>query len=248
MEHGRAAALRALRLDARISEAHNAMGFVSLCYDWDMNAAERSFQRTIQLDPQNATAWQWYSFERLAANDQTRAIEFARRAVELDHDSSVTRAHLGWILYFARRHSEALKELGKAVPYDRALWRTHFNSGCCYLQLGQCRKAIDAMETAVALNDYTGTRLALACAYGHAGEHRKAGEVITSVLACGTYVSQYWLAIAYLGLGDSAAAMSAMQQAYANREWYLILLRSEPLFDSARQATPFAEIVARVGL
>ena len=47
----RAAARRALALDATLAEAHNSLGRTQLVYDWDWEGAERSFTKELEIIP-----------------------------------------------------------------------------------------------------------------------------------------------------------------------------------------------------
>src|SRR5262249_25635290 len=56
----RAAALRALALDAESADAQAALGEVMLFAEWDWIAAERCFQRALAIDPYHAHAYLRY--------------------------------------------------------------------------------------------------------------------------------------------------------------------------------------------
>src|SRR4029450_11023580 len=56
----KAAARRALEIDERLAEAHAALGMTLMTYDFDWPAAEREFKRSIELEPEYATAHLWY--------------------------------------------------------------------------------------------------------------------------------------------------------------------------------------------
>ena len=60
MPKARAAAKRALELDETLAEAHAALANVIAFYDWDWAAAERKFQRAIELNPNYASAHHFY--------------------------------------------------------------------------------------------------------------------------------------------------------------------------------------------
>jgi len=57
----KAATLRALEIDDTLPEAHASLGWIKMFYDWDWAAAERAFQRAIELNPNYATAHNWYA-------------------------------------------------------------------------------------------------------------------------------------------------------------------------------------------
>jgi tetratricopeptide (TPR) repeat protein len=57
----KAAAIKALELDDTLGEAHTSLAYSLVNYDWDWRSAEREYQRAIQLNPNYATAHQWYA-------------------------------------------------------------------------------------------------------------------------------------------------------------------------------------------
>lgn len=61
MPKARAAALRALQIDDTLPEAHTALALIVESYDWDWQTAEKEFRRAIELNPNYATAHQWYA-------------------------------------------------------------------------------------------------------------------------------------------------------------------------------------------
>ena len=62
----RAAALKALELDDSLAEAHTSLAFVEDNYDWNFAASEKEYQRAIALNPNYATAHQWYAMHLVA--------------------------------------------------------------------------------------------------------------------------------------------------------------------------------------
>src|SRR5579859_657569 len=61
MPSAKTAAMKALEIDDTISEAHASLGWAKLTLDWDWAGAEKEFQRSIELNPNYATAHQWYA-------------------------------------------------------------------------------------------------------------------------------------------------------------------------------------------
>ena len=56
MPEAKRAARTAIGLDERLAEAHAALGYVHLVYDWDGPAAERELLRALDLNPTLAAA------------------------------------------------------------------------------------------------------------------------------------------------------------------------------------------------
>ena len=62
------------------------------------------------------------------------------------------------------------------------------------------------------------------------------------------YVSPYFIAVIYSGLGQKDEAFAWLDKAYAEHHPYLTLLKVEPVFDRLRSDPRFAELMRRVGL
>ncbi len=75
-------ARKALALDDTVAEPHASLAWSVFVYDWDWEASRREFRRAIELDPQYATAHQWYAFWLAAHARHEDAIAEAKRAVE----------------------------------------------------------------------------------------------------------------------------------------------------------------------
>ena len=78
----------------------------------------------------------------------------------------------------------------------------------------------------------------------------RAGEVIAELKTLGRerYVSSYFLAIIYLGLGKTAEALDALEQAYEERSGFLPFIGVEPMLDPLRGEARFRELMDRVGI
>src|SRR5207247_9980280 len=61
------AALKALRLDPNLAEAHDALGKVLVFREIDLAGAMREYKRAIELQPNDATAHHWLGNDTLAA-------------------------------------------------------------------------------------------------------------------------------------------------------------------------------------
>jgi len=62
------------------------------------------------------------------------------------------------------------------------------------------------------------------------------------------YVSPYFMALIYVGLGDDHQAVAWLEKASVERQSYLILMKAEPVFDRLRADPGFQAIERRVGL
>ena len=89
-----AAAKKALELDNTLAEAHNSLAS-GLAQRFEFAEAEKEFQRAIELNPNYATARQWYSDSVLAPTERLQeALLEMKRALELDPLSPIINAEL----------------------------------------------------------------------------------------------------------------------------------------------------------
>ncbi len=87
-------------------------------------------------------------------------------------------------------------------------------------------------------------------ACGVSGRTREAQTVLTQLkeMSEQSYVSTYFIATVYLGLGKKDETFEWLNKAYDDREQWLIYLKVEPKLDSLRSDPRFADLVRRVGL
>jgi adenylate cyclase len=57
----KAAAEKALQIDANLAEPHTSLGYIHMYYDWDFPGAEREFKKAIELNPNYVVAHWSYS-------------------------------------------------------------------------------------------------------------------------------------------------------------------------------------------
>ena len=62
------------------------------------------------------------------------------------------------------------------------------------------------------------------------------------------YVSPYFIAIIYAGLGEKDEAFKRLEEAYQERFDLLVYLKVEPKLDSLRSDPRFANLMRRAGL
>ncbi len=106
----RAAALRALELDARLADAHVTLGLERLFYKWDWPAAEAALRRALEIDPDLAIAHGIHSIFLSTVGRYDEALEAARRARALDPLSPFINMCVPWAYHFAGRYEDSVRE------------------------------------------------------------------------------------------------------------------------------------------
>ncbi len=245
-----AAALQALELDDMLGEAHSTLGFCRLLFDWDFAAAEREYKRAIELSPNYANAHDGYSFYLKATGQHEAAIQACQRAQELDPLSMFATLSLGWAYYFARDYDAALAQTRKVLDMDTNFGFAHWHAGKVYLQQGKFAEAVIALRQALNLVGGTPPFISfLGHAYARAGKPREARQMLAQLLRLlqRQYVSSYFIALIYLGLGELDQTFAWLEQAYEERSGFLAFVRVEPMLDDLRGDARFVDLLRRVG-
>src|SRR5213082_3352103 len=246
----KAAAKKALEQEDALAEAHTALAQVHCYYDFDFSQATSEFQRAIELNPNYATAHQWYGNSALVALGRfDEAIAEVKRAIELDPLSLVINTDLGATYYRARRYDEAIEQLHKTLELDPGFYYARWNLGSALSAKGAIGEAIGEYQKARALNDDPLVLGLLTRAYAFSGnktEAIKLRDQLATLFREG-YVSAYSFALVSIGFGDKEEALRWLEKSYQYRAGNdLEFIRVEPLLDPLRGDPRFEALMAKV--
>ncbi|MGB7925918.1 MAG: protein kinase [Pyrinomonadaceae bacterium] len=246
-----AAAAKALEIDDTLAEAHTSLAFVKMAYYGDWAAADREYRRAIELNPNYATAHQWYASYLVMMRRFEESITEIKRAQALDPLSLIINANLGLHYYYSRRYDEAIEQLRKTIDLNPDFGLAYFYMGRALLQKGLHSEAIIYLQKAKELSvDDPETIAELGYAYGLAGRRADAKKVLDELneLSKRRYVLPYFVATIYTGLGDKDQAFEWLEKAVADSHPGLALVNVDPKFDSLRADPRFPDLVRRIGL
>jgi tetratricopeptide (TPR) repeat protein len=246
-----AAADKAVKLDPTLAETQTALATVQFNYDWNWKAAEAGFQRAIQLNPSYATAHQRYSLYLMAMGRTEESLTEINRARALEPLSLSMNFSLGWRLYMARRYDDAIAQLLNTIEMDPTYLLAHIVLGQCYEQKGRYTDAIDELQKASALAPNSPPVLAaLGHVYAVSGKRVEALQLLAELKSQSVhrYVSPFYVAFIYAGLGDHGQALTWLKKSYEDRSNNTVFLNEEPQFDGLRSEPEFQNLRHRIGL
>jgi tetratricopeptide (TPR) repeat protein len=250
MPKARAAALQALELDEGLAEAHTSLALITENYDWDWQAAEKEYRRAIQLDPNYATAHQWYA-EYLAFQGRfDEALAESERARQLDPLSPIIAADKGAILYFSRQYDRAIEQFRAVLEMEPNLQRAHMVL-FAYAQKGQTADALAEIQNWRRGDDTPWTWAAEAYVYGHSGQPAQARGALEKLEQMNRHQHldpAPMLALAYAGMENKDEAFVWLQKAYSEHTNAVTTLKVDPIYDPLRSDPRFQNLVRRVGL
>ena len=251
LPQAKAAAMKAIELDDSVAEAHSALSFGLIWYDWNWVAAEKEAKRALALDPNSAMSHFAYAHVLSDQGHHQEAIAEIAHARELDPVFLLIRALEGMILHHAGRNDEALTQLQKALELDPNFWATHLFLGKVYTQQRKYAEAIAEFTKARELSHGNSESIgSIGYVEALAGDKAKAKAVLDELkaLANQRYVPPHNIALVYNGLGDQNEALSSLERACDERDPRVTLLKVDPRWDSMRSNPRFLAILKRVGL
>ena len=251
MPRARAAAMKALELDDTSAEAHTSLAFETFLYEWNAGVSEQHFRRALELNPQYANAHHWYSHYLMALGRVDESLAESRRALELDPLNALIHTHLGWHYLYARDYDRAIETLRRALDVDPSVALAHRFLGFAYQQKRLTREALAEMEKALQLSKAsTEIRGELGYAYAVSGQPDRARGILQELEAESKtrYVSPYFLAIVYAGLGEHDRVFFWLDRAVADRSDVLVYLDVEPRLDSFRSDPRYRALLRQVNL
>lgn len=249
MPKARAAALRAMQLDDGLAEAHAAFALVIENYDWDWDGSEKEYKRAIELNPDYATAHQWYAEQLGWRGRFEEAFRESERAREIDPFSLIIATDKAELYYYSRHYDRAIETFDAVREMDPDFQRANSIQDV-YVQAGRYDDALAEFarwnvraDDAVLLSKTT----YYYCRSGQP-EKAKAGlkklEAAIKVQPVDTSV----LVLPYFCTGNTDRAFFWLEKAYSEHSNSMTALKVDPEYDPMRNDPRFQDILRRVGL
>lgn len=247
----RDAAEKAMVLDVTLAEPHVALALIKEQYDWDWIGAEREFQQALKLNPNYATAHQWYGEFLVFMGRTEESIKALRHAKELDPLSPIINTQVGYPYYCARQYDAAIVEFKNALELEPT-----FAPALNYLARSYQAKGMDdeAMSTFHKAVEHSGgspvMKARLGWAYARIGKTVEARRILRELEdeAKTRYVAACLIASLHVALGDKEEAFAWLDKAFQERDVLLLTLNIESHLDPLRSDRRFQDLVRRVGL
>ncbi len=247
----KAAAQKALEIDDQSAEAHTALAYTQTFYDWDWAGAEQSFKRAIELNPNYATAYQWYGEYLSVMGRFDEARSHLETAIRLDPVSPIILTDLAAFYHSQGTPEQQIEQARKVIEID-----PNFAFGYFYLAFGYERKGMNAE----AVNAFDKTMKLF-------GEPSDAVEELNKAFAKNgmrgfwekrleqietrphlKYFQAYNKALVQIRLGDVEAALKSLNQSCEQRDRWIVHAKYQPEFESLRQDSRFQDLLRRMKL
>lgn len=248
-----AAARKALELDPSLAHPHAVLGSNEMEYDWDFAGGEAEFRKSFALDPNDATAHQWFAERISALGRHQEALAEIHRAHELDPLSPVITRVTAGTLVDAGQYDPAIEICKQLVRENPAFPMAHDCLVYAYWGKGLYGQVVEEWKIEGQLTgDADDLEFSDALERGYRSGGWKGAEAsavkVVEARRQRSYGSPFIIGRFYADMGEKDKAFDWLEQAYREHDRLLPMLEVAPGFASVRGDPRFAELARRVGL
>lgn len=241
---------RAIAIDDQAGETHATLAMIHNQL-WEWTEAEKEFKRAIELSPNYATAYHWYSILLKNMGRFEEAGRVIRHAAELDPLSGAIGNNVAMIYQVENNDEASIKTSLRVTELYPNYGRAYEYLGLSYLRMGRKDEAVATMEKAVELSKRQNVILSeLGYVYARAGKRKEAMSLAEELE--GKYARNeaagHEVAAIYSGLGEKDEAFEWLEKDFQNRDSRLPSFRWEMQFEPLRDDLRFKDLVRRIGL
>jgi TolB-like protein/DNA-binding winged helix-turn-helix (wHTH) protein/Tfp pilus assembly protein PilF len=248
----RGATEKALGLDPSSAEAHVALSYLKLHYDWDWAGAEKESRLAVELSPGYSLAHQWYAYYLRSVGRFDEALAENERARELDPLSEIKT--LGVAAGYARKYDDARYSslIRRAMELNPSDSVPHYALADLLQKEGHTSEAALEFRTALQL-DGDAPNVTLFDETLRKSDLPRAKRAVTETVierlttkSKTTYVSPRALVERYLRINDNENALHWLDLAFAEHSSFLVQITEDPLYDGLRTNPRFHAMLRRM--
>ncbi|HEU5239392.1 MAG TPA: protein kinase [Pyrinomonadaceae bacterium] len=246
-----AAVTKALEIDDQLAEVHTSFASLLMLAKWDWVNSEKEFKLAVELNPNYATAYHWYSQWLWSMGELAQSLEMVSRAAELDPVSQAILKDKGLAFYYDRQYDNAIEMARKTLELDP-------NYAAAHRLLSLAFQGQELFDEAIAANQNWGeltgnkveTSLALAQIYAVSGKIDAARTLVEVVKKDSNLIDQAYrgLALVYAALGENDTAFEWLEKGYQRREESLLSIKVDPKVDRLRSDPRFIALLRKLGV
>lgn len=243
------AALNAVEADNLLADAHAALGW-ALAQQREWHAAEEAFRRAVSLNPNSSVAHITYGDFLMTLGRSAESVREIQQADALDPLDINLKAFVGTTLYWNRRYDEAIQQLNRVLEIQPDFAYAHNVRGRAYTEKAMYQKALADTRKAMALEGRPRTVSlgSLGYTYAKMGNRKESLKILEQLKARHAQGSAaaFHIATIYAALGDRDEAFVWLDKAWDQKDAFLFVLKTGPMFDPLRSDPRFPPLLKKV--
>ena len=245
------AVTKALAADEDLAEAHASLGWIKTFHDWDWAGAEAEFVKALELNPKYANAHYFFSMYLNIMGRHDEALGEIRRALDIDPVNVIFNGIQAYTLVCSRRCDDALEQVQRTIDLDPNFTLISLFRGFAFAAKGMWQEAVESFARASQYSPGSPVPVGfMGFCLGASGRKKEALDVLDRLeqLSKERFVGAYHKAMVHLGLKAEDRAYDYLGRAFVEKESYLPVSNTLPLFDSIRSDPRFIELMRGMGL
>jgi serine/threonine protein kinase/Tfp pilus assembly protein PilF len=247
----RAAVEKALEIDDGLAEVHTSLASLLMLNEWDWAKSEREFMRALELNPNYATAYHWYSGWLINMGRLDEALKMISRAADLDPISQAIVKDKGITLYYRREYEAAIELAKTTLELDADFATAHRLMSLSLQGLKRFDEAItENAKWGELTHNKLETMISLAQIQAAAGNVKEAKQLISKAekSRLRSENTNRGMALVSAALGETDAAFEWLDKSFDAHEESLLSIKVDPKFDPIRSDPRMAELLRRMKL
>src|SRR5688572_14278878 len=229
------------------AEAWSSLG-LTYVMAWRWRDAWIALNKAKRRDPTLAQTELGFALYYSGLGEAEKVKQALANAERLDPLNAEMADWGNWALFMVGESKAAREWVDKKMQQHPDIGILASGAGVGAYIAGDYERSVQLAERGAEQDGSTVALIMLAQAYGYAGQKEKVLPLLEKAASAGTYVCPYESAAAYLSIGDTARAMTLLDEAVANRSNCLMFLRNDPRLQPLRQHPHFQILLSRVGL
>jgi TolB-like protein/Tfp pilus assembly protein PilF len=249
-ERSREMAEKALAINPDLVEALLAIADIQLEYDWNMEAAEQSYRRALEIRPSDAEGLRTYGYFLVSDGRFQQAIEHYRRALEVDPMQVRAYFGLAMALIFSGRFEDLSELTEKLASHRDEQFMKRWNRNIELSTLRHKGLYAELIEVLPENPESLGDLQDAAVAYYHTGNEQRAREYLDQMIEIANERSDDFSVVAavFAQMNQPDLAIEYLEKAMQAREVNFAFIRVDPDLLPLHEDPRFIRLLDRAGL
>lgn len=238
---------RALAIDPESARALTTSAYIKFMYDYDLESARSEFMRAIDIDPDYATARQWYGELLAAEGDLDAALEQLKLARMADPLAHIMPHDMGWFLMWTDRSDEAYRYFQESIELNPNFQNSYRNLALLQMRDGHfdpARENIRKGYSIMKLDPATDLAVVDALENPALKESAVALVLADSQTADGTFGKARMLML----LGAPELALESLEKGFEQGDSYAVHMKRMNLYDPLRDNPRFQALLTKMNM
>jgi TolB-like protein/Tfp pilus assembly protein PilF len=244
-DRSREAVRRALEIEPDLAEAYAQLGRIQAVHDWDLNGAEASYKRALELAPGSSSVLDGASVLMYKLGKLDEAVDLGHRVLQQDPLSAAFWHNLGLTCHAAGLLDESEKAFRRALELGPQRFVTRALLALVLLENG---KPDEAKIMASDETDPFWRLWSLAIISNAFGNQEEADIALKSLVEKNADGNAYQIAEVYAMRGDADESFSWLDQAIAERDPGVTHAKVNPRFRRLHDDPRWQATMAIIGI